>query len=162
MGESYTEQLVKQKTSTQTMLKKAALIVAFIISIIVVMVVPVLAILPAIAIMVIWYFWKRWSCVEFEYIYYNGEIDIDRIMGREARKRVFSASAKEMEVLAPTGSDQLRPFQNLKVYDYSSNTGNKTYELVAKMKDQNVRVVFEPNDEILQGMRYYAPRKVIL
>ena len=162
MGESYTEQLVKQKTSGQTMLKKAGLIVALMILEVIAMIIPVLIVLPALGIMGVWYLWKRWSSVEFEYIYYNGEIDIDRIMGREARKRVFSASAKEMEVLAPTGSDQLRPFQNLKVYDCSSNTGNKTYELVAKVKDQNVRVIFEPNDEILQGMRYYAPRKVIL
>ena len=32
----------------------------------------------------------------------------------------------------------------------------------AKLKDQNVRIIFEPNDTILQGMRLYAPRKVFL
>ena len=162
MGDSYTEQLVKQKTSTKTMLKKFGLIVALVISILLVFVIPFLAILPVIAIVVIGFLWKRWSCLEYEYIYYNGEIDIDRIMGMESRKRVFSTSAKDMEVLAPTGSIELQPFQNLKVFDYSSNSGNATYELVAKAKDQNVRVIFEPNDTILQGMKYYAPRKVFL
>ena len=158
MGDSFTEQLVRQKTSTQTMMKKALLIVAFVILIIIAMMIPVLVFLPVLGMMGVWYLWKRWDCVEFEYSYYNGELDIDRIMGREARKRVFSVSAKEMEVLAPTGSDQLRPFQDLKVLDCSSNTGSQTYELVAKVKEQNVRVVFEPNDVILQGMRNYAPR----
>ena len=144
------------------MLKKFGLIVALVISILLVFVIPFLAILPVIAIVVIGFFWKRWSCLEYEYIYFNGEIDIDRIMGIESRKRVFSTSAKDMEVLAPTGSIELQPFQNLKVFDYSSNSGNATYELVAKAKDQNVRVIFEPNDTILQGMKYYAPRKVFL
>ena len=162
MGDSYTAQLVKQKTRPKTMLKKFGLIVARVISILLVCVIPFLAILPVIAIVVIGFFWKRWSCLEYEYIYYNGEIDIDRIMGMESRKRVFSTSAKDMEVLAPTGSIELQPFQNLKVFDYSSNSGNATYELVAKAKDQNVRVIFEPNDTILQGMKYYAPRKVFL
>jgi len=67
-----------------------------------------------------------------------------------------------MEVLAPTGSPELRPYQELKVYDCSSKTENKTYEIVAKLKEQNVRIIFEPNDTILQGMRFYAPRKVFL
>lgn len=162
MGDSYTEQLVKQKTTMATTLKKIALILGVVICILVAMLVPVLVILPAIGIMVVYFFWKRLSSLEFEYIYYNGDLDIDRIMGMEARKRVFSTNAKEMEVLAPTGSIELQPYQNLKVLDYSTNTGNPTYELVAKVKEQNVRVIFEPNDTILDGMRMYAPRKVFL
>jgi hypothetical protein len=108
------------------------------------------------------YLWGRWKCVEYEYIYFNGELDIDRILGMEARKRVITISAKEMEVLAPTGSPELRPYQQLKVYDCSSKTENKTYEIVAKLKGENVRIIFEPNDIILEGMRFYAPRKVFL
>ena len=68
MGESYTEQLVKQKTSGQTMLKKAGLIVALMILVVIAMVIPVLIVLPALGIMGVWYLWKRWSSVEFEYI----------------------------------------------------------------------------------------------
>lgn len=162
MSDSYTEQLVKQNTSSEMILKKVGLIIGIIACILLAMVLQFLAILPAIGIVGLIYLWRRWSSVEYEYLYFNGELDIDRIMGREARKRVFSTSAKDMEILAPTGAGELYPYQNLKVYDCSSKTGNKTYEIVAKVKDQNVRVIFEPNDKILQGMRFYAPRKVIL
>ncbi len=162
MGDSYTEQLVKQKASSTIMLKKIGLIIAIIICAVIAMAVPALVVLPALGIFGLFYLWRRWSSVEYEYIYFNGELDIDRIMGQEARKRLISISAKDMEILAPTGYGELQRYQNLKVYDCSSMTGNKTYEIVAKLKDQNVRVIFEPNDTILQGMRFYAPRKVFL
>ncbi len=164
MGDSYTEQLVKQKASSTMMLKKIGLIIAIIICAFIAMAIPipVFMVLPAFGILGLFYLWRRWSSVEYEYLYFNGDLDIDRIMGQEARKRLISISAKGMEVLAPTGSPELRPYQDLKVYDCSSKMGNKTYEIVAKLKDQNVRVIFEPNDTILQGMRAYAPRKVFL
>lgn len=162
MGDSYTEQLVRQKASTELLLRKALLIVGIVVLFFISMIIPLLTILPVIGIVALIYLWGRWKCVEYEYIYFNGELDIDRILGMEARKRVISISAKEMEVLAPTGSPELRPYQQLKVYDCSSKTENKTYEIVAKLKEQNVRIIFEPNDTILQSMRFYAPRKVFL
>lgn len=162
MGDSYTEQLVKQRPTGATALKKTGLIMVIVISALATIMIPYLVIIPLALIMLAFYFWKRVSTLEFEYLYYNGEIDIDKIMGREARKRVLSVSAKEMEVLAPTGSIELQQYQNLKVFDCSSKTENKTYEVVTKHKGENVRVIFEPNDTILQGMRMYAPRKVFL
>ena len=162
MGDSYTEQLVRQKASSQILIRKILLVVAIIICTFLALVIPMLTILPVLGIVGLVYLWGRWKCVEYEYLYFNGEMDIDRILGMEARKRVITITAKDMEVLAPTGSPELRPYQNLKVYDCSSKTENKTYEVVAKLKDQNVRIIFEPNDTILQGMRFYAPRKVFL
>lgn len=162
MGDTFTEQLVKQKASSELLIRKIVLIVAIIICGFLALIMPFLTILPVIGIVGLIYLWGRWKCVEYEYIYFNGELDIDRILGMEARKRVISLTAKDMEILAPTGSPELRPYQNLKVYDCSSKTENKTYEVVAKLKDQNVRIIFEPNDTILQGMRLYAPRKVFL
>ncbi len=162
MNDSYVEVLIKQKTSKETSMKKVLLIVGMIICAILIIAVSALAAIWLLAIFGLVYLWKRLSMVEFEYIYYNGEMDIDKIMGMQSRKRVLSVSAKEMELLAPTGSPELRPYEKCKVYDCSSNTGKKTYEIVAEVKNQNARIIFEPNDTILQGMRMYAPRKVIL
>ncbi|MEE1314386.1 MAG: hypothetical protein UHS49_01285 [Faecalimonas sp.] len=162
MGEAFTEQLVRQKMTGKTMLKLVGLVALVLVSIVATMILPILSVLVVVALFVAYYFGKRLMCVEFEYVYFNGELDIDRIMGMEARKRLLSTSVKDMEVLAPSGASVLQPYQNLKVYDCSTNSGNHTYELVAKVKEQNVRIIFEPNEEILQGMRYYAPRKVYL
>ncbi len=175
MGENYVEQLVKQKMTGKTLMIVVGLVALCFICAVAGFIFGVLPI-ALVIIFIVYYFGKRFTSIEYEYVYYNGEIDIDRISGREARKRFISISAKDMEILAPSGSSALQPYQNLKVYDCSSNTGAHTYEVVAKKKvtgskkksnatDGNeplVRVVFEPNKEILDGMRLYAPRKVLL
>ena len=162
MNDSYVELLIRQKATKETAIKKAALIAGMVICAMLIILFSALATIWLLGIFGLVYLWKRVDTVEFEYVYCNGEVDIDKIMGMQSRKRLLSIDAKDMEVLAPTGSPELRPYQNVKVYNCSSNTEKKTYEMVAKVKNKTARVIFEPNDEILQGMRFYAPRKVFL
>lgn len=162
MNEFYTEQLVKQKATLSTMIKKSAVVVFVIVIFLVALLISLAAIplfIGAVALAV--FLWKRFN-LEFEYLYYNGDLDIDKIMGMQKRKRVFSANVKTMEVIAPSGSFELQQYQNLKKYDCSTNSGNKTYEMVIPHKGQKVRVIFEPNEKILQDLRRWEPRKVIL
>lgn len=162
MNEFYTEQLVKQKATLSTMIKKSAVVVFVIVMFLVALLISLAAIplfIGAVALAV--FLWKRFN-LEFEYLYYNGDLDIDKIMGMQKRKRVFSANVKIMEVIAPSGSFELQQYQNLKKYDCSTNSGNKTYEMVIPHKGQKVRVIFEPNEKILQDLRRWEPRKVIL
>lgn len=162
MNEFYTEQLVKQKATLSTMIKKSAVVVFVIVMFLVAILISLAAIplfIGAVALAV--FLWKRFN-LEFEYLYYNGDLDIDKIMGMQKRKRVFSANVKTMEVIAPSGSFELQQYQNLKKYDCSTNSGNKTYEMVIPHKGQKVRVIFEPNEKILQDLRRWEPRKVIL
>ena len=101
--------------------------------------------------------------VEYEYVYYEGDLDIDRITNKSSRKKMFTASVKDMDVIAPTNSQELLGYQHLKVIDYSTGeAGNKTYELVTKKGSEKVRVRFEPKEEMLEAMKSIAPRKVIL
>ena len=92
-----------------------------------------------------------------------GDLYIDKIMSQSSRKRVLVTSVKEMELVAPVNSYEVQNFQNLKTLDYSSNEPNAVvYVLVTKNKEERVKVLFEPNQKILDGMKYMAPRKVIL
>ena len=45
--------------------------------------------------------------VEYEYVFVNGDLDIDKIMNKARRKRMFSVDADQMELLAPVGSVEL-------------------------------------------------------
>ena len=47
-----------------------------------------------------WKFVKKLS-VEYEYIFTNGDLDIDKILGREDRKRRYSVKCSEMEFFEP-------------------------------------------------------------
>jgi len=162
MGEFYTEQLVKQRPTGATTIKKAGLVAAIVVSVFIMLLNPVLIFIPAIVIWLAMFLFKRMD-LEFEYLYFNGDLDIDKIMGMQARKRVFSTNIKEVDVVAPTGSVELQQYRNLKAMDFSSKEEHaKTYELVTTYKGQKVRVIFEPKEKIVREMQLMAPRKVFL
>ena len=93
----------------------------------------------------------------------NGDLDIDKIMGKQKRKRVFSMNVNDLELLAPRGAGELNHYQGGKVLDYSSHMPNtRCYVMVISKNGQQIKVIFEPEQVILDGIRMLAPRKVIL
>lgn len=162
MSDYYTEQLVKQKTTASTVLAKTVLIAVTAASFGLVYLIPFAIIAPVIMILIDIVCFKRMD-LEFEYLYVNGDLDIDKIMAKQKRKKVFETNVKNIEVLAPKGSIELQQYQNVKAHDYSSGVaGRRLYELVTVEKGHTVKIVFEPNDIILEGMKMLAPRKVFI
>lgn len=163
MGDFYTEQLVKQKTSMKSMLVKVAMILLTVVSFLALFVIPTVGFLiPIVMIIIDMAVFKRLD-LEFEYLYINGDLDIDKIMSQQSRKRVLSVNVKEMEIMAPVGYAELRPYENLKKIDCSSGMeGHKSFGMVVPYKGQTVMVLFEPNDTIINGIRMLVPRKVLI
>lgn len=162
MSDFYTEQLVKRKATSADMAKRVGLIVLTVASVAAIFLVPFGILAPVIMIVLDIFLFKRFN-VEYEYLYVNGDLDIDKIMSKEKRKKIFSMHISELEVLAPTGDPELRPFQNVKAVNYSSLEPNhKTYEMVIVQNGQKSRIIFEPNATIVEGMRMLAPRKVTI
>lgn len=160
MNDYYSEQLVKQKTTKTALLAKTALIAGTVLSCLLVLVFPIGIILPVILIVVDVFMFKQMD-LEFEYLYVNGDLDIDKIIAKQKRKKVFETNMQNVEVLAPSGSIELQAFQRAKTYNFSSGMeGHQTYELVTMEKGQTIRIIFEPNETILEGMKMLAPRKV--
>lgn len=155
MGDYFIEQLVKRNTTIGNTLAKVALILVTVLSLVVGIW------LTIILVIVDMFLFKRMD-VEYEYSFYNGDLDIDKVIAKESRKKQFSTNIKDMDLLAPSGAQELLGYQRLKVIDYSTRTaGNRTYEMVTSKDGEKVRVVFEPNEEMLNAMRDLAPRKVI-
>ena len=162
MSDYYTEQLVKQKAKASSMIAKTALIVVTVLSFFFLLLFPMAMIIPVIMVVVDIVLFKRFD-LEFEYLYVNGDLDIDKIMAKQKRKRVFEMNVRDMEVLAPTGSIELQQYQRTKTYDFSSGVeGARTYEMVTISQGQTVKIIFEPNKTILEGMKMLAPRKVFI
>lgn len=162
MNDFYTEQLVKRKATGKTVLAKAGLCIVTLASVVLVMRVPFTIIVP-IALIALDVFLFRSMDVEYEYLYVNGELDIDKIMAKSRRKRIFSTGIEELELLAPTGSSELRLIKADKTHDYSTHVeGHKTYEMIVVQKGQKVKVIFEPNETILKGFKTLDSRKVII
>ena len=162
MSDFYTEQLVKQKTKAKSTVIMAGMIAVTVLSFILVVLIPYGIIAPLVLIVVDTQVAKRLN-LEFEYLYVNGDLDIDKIMAKSRRKRIFSTNVREIEVVAPKGSVEVHQYQNLKAKDYSSNQeGNSIYEMIVIRNGEKIRVFFEPNKTILDGIKMMAPRKVFV
>ena len=57
---------------------------------------------------------------------------------------------------------ELHQYKNARTYDYSSRTGQaKLYALIVSGQGEKKKIIFEPNDTIIEGFYMMAPRKVI-
>ena len=140
---------------------KVGLILITVIAFLIVLVFPIGIILPILAIVLDVIMFRRLN-VEYEYLYVNGDLDVDKIMSRAKRKRMFSMNVSEMELLAPADAPELRQYQNARTLDFSSGTGQaKLYTLVVADHGELKKVIFEPNETIVEGLFVLAPRKVI-
>lgn len=161
MSDFYTEQLVKRKTGGKEIGIKVLLIVA-IIGAVFLSFIFTLGIVIALALIIAAVILFQRLDVEYEYSYYNGEMDIDIIYHKAKRKRVFSMHVNDMELLAPAGAAELREYQSMKGIDYSSgNKDAKLYTMILSKSGQKTKIVFEPQQEIVEGFFLRAPRKVI-
>lgn len=105
----------------------------------------------------------RYYDAEFEYELVGGELSVDRIMAKSARRHCGTYSVSKLEIMAPYGSERIayREHQKLKSYDYSSNTGSGSrYVLYLPSNNELVRIVLEPDDRMLQALKSAAPHKV--
>ena len=89
MNDYYTEQMVKKQTDMKDMLIKAVLIAATLVSFLAILMFPGILILPVIMIALDVFIFGRLK-VEYEYLFVNGDLDIDKIMNKAKRKKVFS------------------------------------------------------------------------
>jgi hypothetical protein len=103
--------------------------------------------------------------IEFEYIVTNGEIDIDKIMSKSRRKRIFSANCKDFDVVAKVKSDkytqEVKNIQN-KIMAASSMVAPDLYFFTLNYKGKRTIVYFEPDEKMLTSFRTFIPRNVFI
>ena len=165
MGDLCKEILVKRVMTTTEKILRAVLIAVTVLCIAAgLMRWPFL--LTGIALAVVCCFLVPGFDLEYEYLYVNGELDIDKIMSKQKRKRVFSGDISALELMAPSQSHELdhyRSRSDIKAKDFSSGKQDaKTFTMILK-KEQGIEMVtFEPSDIILKDMKRMAPREVHL
>ncbi len=161
MGDFYAEKLVRKKTTGKDIMIKCLMAALTVIAVFSFFVIP-FGIFIVFLIIGLDVFIFRSLDVEYEYQYINGDIDIDKIMHKERRKNIFSANIKDMELLAPSGNSQLSSFGSAKVYDFTGGYGDApVYEMIFIEAGMKKRVLFEPDEHMIEGMWMQAPRKVI-
>ncbi len=161
VGETYVEHLVQRKSSWLMQFLKVLLIMLTV-CFIVIGIVYIVTLLLAIACGVGAYFAVLHSTVEYEYLYLDKELDIDRILGKRKRKRVGHYNLERLEIFAPMNSWHLDAVKNRtfsKTYDYSSGIVNQPdtrYVMVC----EDEKLILESVPELVQAVQMIAPRKV--
>ncbi len=165
MNESYVEYMVARKSSPLTkVLKPVVITLAVIFCAIGFVMMDFLYLIPAVALGLVALFLVPRLDLEFEYLYLDKEITIDKIFSKQTRKRAQVVDLNKMEFMAPIGSHEFDSYKQKKIprKDYSSRTeDSKPYGILYHDPSGDTIILFEPNAEMLKAIKTVFPRKVI-
>ena len=163
MNETYVECLVAKKPSTLLSVLKGLLIAAVVICFLLSTMIWICLLLALVACVGV-YFTAQHAKIEYEYLYVDKEITIDKIMNQSKRKRVETFDINEMEMFAPIRSWHLDSLKgrDYKETDYSSGIAGQPDKRYVMIYRGNRKVIFEPSMEFVQALRNIAPRKVFV
>lgn len=166
MNELYYEHLIKKIPSAKDKLIKYGLIVLTALFLLAGLLIYPVFLIAGLVMIGVCYFVLPMTDLEYEYIYVDGDIDIDAVMGKSKRKRKKSFSVKDMELMAPVNSHRMDYYNNnakMQVCDFSSNNPeNRCFAVVVHTDAGAQKILFEPNEEIIDAMRMRAPGKVFM
>ena len=95
----------------------------------------------------------------------NGDIDVDKIMNRQKRKKAASYDLEELEIAAPTGSHELDSYLaggKLKLEDFTSGAENvKSWTIICNHNGERKGALLELDETVIADLWRRAPRKVI-
>lgn len=161
MNETYVEWLVKRKTPAyMTLLKFLTIILAACFILLGLFFIP--AMIIGIVFGVAAYFVNLNADLEYEYLYVDKELTVDKVMAKSRRKRVAVFDIGKMEILAPVKSWHLDNYKNRqdKTVDYSSGEEKQPDPRYVFYYDGQKKVIIEPNEELIKAITTVAPRKV--
>lgn len=163
MNELYAETGVKRKTTASVIMLKMLAVLAIILVLLFSFVIKYrwFVMVPALLVVFVVWYWPRFK-TEWEYVFCDGQLDFDMIMGGEKRRNVLRMDLEDAYVMAPENSHALDGYQHLKVRDYSSMRADHTkYVIVVAIKEEKVRILFEPNEKMIRMMKEKSPQKVV-
>ena len=120
------------------------------------------AIIMAMVSGVLSYFMSLECNVEYEYLYVDREISIDKISGQKRRKTIEKLNTEKIEILAPVKSWHLDEYKNreLKQKDYSIGYEAQPDQRYVLIYNNEARVLLSPNSAFVAAVKSVAPRKV--
>ena len=106
--------------------------------------------------------------IEYEYQFISGQLDIDVIFAKKKRKRARKFDIRSVEVFAPLDHEVFKQYgkqgdgRRYKVVDYSSGYADrKRYAFIVSMGENGIaKVIFEPNEKMVEAIRTYIPSKM--
>ncbi|MGN8630015.1 DUF6106 family protein [Blautia sp. HCP3S3_G3] len=166
MSDLYYELLVKKETTAMDRVKKFGLIFLTAVFVFGGLFISPLLLLVALALGIACYFIIPSTDLEFEYLFVNGELDIDKVMAKTKRKKVISLDVAQADLIAPVNSHRMDYYngnQKMKTMDFSSgNPEHKRFAMITRVGTESCRVIIEPDEKMALSIKNSAPSKVFL
>jgi hypothetical protein len=103
--------------------------------------------------------------VEYEYTFTNGELDVDRILNGTKREHLFSINLRTVEKMAPVEDESYARYDadaKMKRTYAILNRFSQIYYIVWKDNEERRMLLVEPSRQMVEMMRYYNAKDVLL
>jgi hypothetical protein len=102
---------------------------------------------------------SRYTVVEYEYSFVNGELDVDKILGKRRRKHILSVNCKTAKAFA-SEKEATVDFQNGKVIDAARVKGLGTNWILTTAAFDNgpEYLLFSPSERLVEAIKQCMPR----
>ena len=165
MGDVYHEYLIKRKMTATGIALRIFFVLLCIAAVVMTPIWGIMSFIAAVAIAYLTRFIFQLTDVEYEYQYLSGECQFDKICGKARRKGCGKIEMEKIEIIAPEDSKELEQYEKqvYKLRDFSSLEKEAERYVAFERKDSTlIKVIFEPNEDIIKEMQAVAPRKVII
>ena len=169
--ELFLEQMVRRGTDKEVLIKRILIVVSAVVIAVFpyalsvsvgYLIGPVLLVAMA---LVVWILWRR-VYREYEYIFTDGNRDIDVIFNRSGRRHVATFDVKKARLIAPVDDEKNKALiegRYQKVISADSGLHPEDcYVLLGEIGNQTCKLIFEPNEELLKAIKRYQPRNTIV
>lgn len=162
--DTFFEQIIKIKLTGKV---KAIIVGAILLDLVIVALVTLFALMflsPAftflVVVAVVYGSYKLLSSlsVEFEYIFTNGDLDVDKITAKTSRKRMVSIKCSKIEKYGEY-KGQPAPGSVKQVYNFCNpDSEGQMYMIAENRGEGTVMIIFAPDERIREAIEKYVPR----
>ena len=157
--ETYVEQIIKRTVNKQEItLKNIFLVLMIFFGFMTFFAVKLYFLILFIIFAVLYYTKNKQINTEYEYLYLEGTLEIDRVCFQSKRKKMVALDMSEVQVVAPEGSQKALAYDHgqMSVMRFGSGDADaQVFIMMARIKDKNkqVKIFWEPNRKLLEAMK---------
>ncbi|MCL2605007.1 MAG: hypothetical protein FWD90_11055 [Defluviitaleaceae bacterium] len=163
MGDVFKEQIIKRKPTARDFVFRVLLVAAAgLIFFLAMMFLPSFGVIFGFAAMFGAWYGMSFLNVEYEYVFTNGDLDIDVIYNKARRKRLFTGQVNNFEIMCHVDDKvHIGDFASAQeTRDYSSGeSGENTYVFLTTQSGKRIKVIFEPNEKLLKAIGTVLTRR---
>lgn len=164
--DTYVEQVIKRTVTKQEVtVKNIMLVLLIFFAMTTIFVVHILCPVFLIVFGILYYRQMCRISTEYEYLYLQGTLEIDRVRFQSRRKNMAVINMPEVLAVAPAGSQKALAYDHgqMSVMHFESGDPQAdTFVLIARMKGKGkqVKIFWEPNQKLLEAMKDSIPDRV--